>query len=72
MDNETNEKSMKQFESNCQHHQTKDELFEHAKTMAVLYIGLIHGIAGKGFTDGFLAGSLADENRVVVLPEKLQ
>lgn len=40
--------------------------------MCSLYIGLIHGIAGKDFTDGFLEGSLTDKNRIVVKPEKLQ
>lgn len=48
---------------------TEDELLEFSRTTAVLCIGLIEGIGGKEFADGFLTGAINDKQRPVITPQ---
>lgn len=68
---EVGKKSIAMFESGCQNFPSEDDLMTHAQVMAALYIGLMHGLGGKGFADSFLMGALREKERIVVNPHSI-
>lgn len=62
------ELSMALFHHNCQRFDSDEALQEYAQSTAAMAIALLRGLAGNGYTNGFLLGALQDPKPLTIRP----